>query len=106
MTYEFHRIANLFPRIPENERRELGSSIKNVGQFHKITLFEGKILEGRERYTACLEVGVEPQFQELPPGIDPYEFVAAENLRRRHLTVGQRAIIASEMANLKHGGSG
>jgi hypothetical protein len=39
----------------------------------------------------------------LKEGIDPYELVAAENLKRRHLTTGQRAIIASKMANLKHG---
>ena len=31
----------------------------------KITLYEGMVLDGWQRYRGCLETGVEPQFEEF-----------------------------------------
>lgn len=41
---------------------------------------------------------------ELPEGTDPVAFVLDENLLRRHLDIGQRAIVAAKLANMTVGG--
>lgn len=103
MKYKPHPLAELFPPISAAEMTELRDSIKKSGLNHPITLFEGKILDGRNRYEACLLAGVQPEFQEFG-GDDPVEFVISENLQRRHLSVGQRAAIALQLSSAKWGG--
>lgn len=52
----------------------------------KITLYEGKILDGWQLFRACSILELEPEFQNLPPGIDPDVFVQTMNDCRRHET--------------------
>lgn len=59
-------------------------------------LLEGKILDGRHRYRACLETGVAPAFREYD-GSDPVAYVTAENAARRHLTESQLAHAVAAM---------
>jgi hypothetical protein len=35
---------------------------------------------------------------------DPLDYVVSKNLRRRHLNEGQRAMVTSKIATMKHGG--
>jgi hypothetical protein len=42
------------------------------------------ILDGRNRYRACLEARVEPRFVEFDAD-DPIAFVVSVNIKRRHL---------------------
>ena len=58
----------------------------------EIIIFEGKILDGRNRFNACKEVGVKPRFREYK-GEDPLAYVMSTNLKRRHLTESQKAIV-------------
>jgi hypothetical protein len=102
---EFHPIANLFPLIKGEEFEALCADVKAYGLRTNIVMFEGKILDGRNRYRACMATGAEPRFIDFL-GDDPFVFVAATNLLRRHLSQSQRAVIAAEMANMKRGGSG
>ena len=53
-----------------------------------------EILDGGNRYRACLEAGVEPQFVEYD-GNDPAHFVLSSNFFRRHLTSGQQATVVA-----------
>ena len=81
----------------------LKADIRTKGQNEPIWLYQGKILDGRHRYQACVELGIEPSFREYQ-GVDPVGFVVSQNLHRRHLDVSQRAMIAAEIADLKRGG--
>lgn len=65
-------------------------------------MYRGKILDGRNRYRACLLKGINPTFHEELPA-DPYAFFASANLHRRHLEIGQRAMIAAQLATMKQG---
>jgi hypothetical protein len=56
-------------------------------------LYQGQVLDGRHRYRACLELGIEPRSREYS-GTDPLGLVVAVNLQRRHLTKSQRAVVA------------
>ena len=100
--YEFHEYANIFPLLEGDELEALRADIDENGQINKIILYQGKILDGRNRYTVCEMLGIEPETIEYP-GDDPLGLVLSLNLRRRHLTTGQRADIADELANMPVG---
>jgi len=100
--YKDHPISNLFPLMEGKDLELLTQDIMIHGCRSAITIFEGKILDGRNRYRACLRAKVEPIFIDLV-GDKPLNFVISTNLQRRHLTVSQRAMIAAKMANAKPG---
>jgi len=51
---EYHPLANLFPLLGETEVQTLSDDIRNNGLNVPITMYEGKILDGRNRYAACI----------------------------------------------------
>jgi len=94
-----HSLAALFPELPPEELAELARDINERGQLEPIILHKGLILDGHNRYRACQIAGVKPQTEEFNPKAtkrSPNEFVLSRNLRRRHLSVGQKAAIALE----------
>ena len=88
-----HDAANIFPMMDELRLNELAQDIKKNGLQIEIELLDGKIIDGRNRYKACLIAGVEPSFIEVLPA-DPLQYVLSLNLQRRHLDSGQRAFVA------------
>jgi ParB-like chromosome segregation protein Spo0J len=101
---EFHPIANIFPMLDEQSPGFLAlvEDIKERGLDESIVLYEGKILDGRNRYRACELAGRIPRTRDYP-GRDPVGFVLAANLHRRHLNEAQRALVAAKLANLELG---
>ena len=106
---EFHELANLFPLLPEEEQAALADEIERIGYLpdEPIVLHEGKILDGRNRYQACLALHREGRLSAPPPfipwhenGASALEWVVARNLFRRHLETGQRAMIGAEIEPL------
>lgn len=93
---EFHEIANVFPLMEGDEFKELVEDIRKNGQQQPILTYEGKILDGRNRYRACVEADVEPWVERWLGG-SPVEAVLSLNLHRRHLSSSQRATIAGRM---------
>lgn len=91
---ELHPLCTLFPRLTGAEFEALQADIIANGQREPITVHEGLVLDGGNRYRACIEAGVEPLLQEFT-GTDPVSFVLSANLHRRHLTPGQQATIVS-----------
>lgn len=102
--YKSHPLAELFPLMPASDIKELADDIKKRGLQNPITLCDGKILDGQHRYEACLIAKVKPRF-EIYKGNDPMGFVIAANLKRRHLTTSQKAMVAAAIENMPHGRS-
>ena len=99
---EFHPLANIFPKMTDEELNDLGDDMLKHGQREPIWSYERKILDGRNRHSACLLKGIEPRIVEYP-GIDPLGFVISMNLKRRHLDASQRAMVVAGIANLPKG---
>ena len=98
-----HTLANIFPEIHPDAFKELVSDIKQHGLREPIVLYKHQILDGRNRYQACLRARVKPKFREYKGG-DPLAYVVSTNLRRRHLNESQRGLVAARLARLTHGG--
>lgn len=96
---ENHLYANMFPLLDGEEFDQLVADIKDNGLVYPITLFEDKVLDGRNRYQACLQANVEPRFKEFD-GNDPISFVISSNSSRRDLTASQRACAAVNATQL------
>ena len=86
-----HPLAELFPLMVGSDYVELKADITAKGLRQPIILLDGMILDGRNRYHAYVETGVQPNFRDYQ-GDDPAGFVASANLHRRHLSTSQRAL--------------
>lgn len=79
----------LLPKMSTEEFDELKASIKAEGQHYPIVANEDlEILDGHHRFKACVELGVEPDFEvrKFEDKLFEKKFVIEANLRRRHLT--------------------
>jgi len=104
--WTFHPLADIFPMMDETGLADLGADIKAHGLREHIKLWDGAIIDGRNRFEACKIAGVEPVFKALEfPGGEPQAlaYVLSRNLNRRHLTVPQRALIAAKVATMRQG---
>lgn len=94
MSLDLHPLCTLFPRLSGAEFDALRDDIKANGLRQPIVLHEGMILDGGNRYRACIEAGVEPEFAPFEGG-NLVSFVLSANLHRRHMTPGQQAAIVA-----------
>lgn len=101
-TLEFHPLSQIFPLIEGQEFDDLVADIQKHGVREPIWLFEGSIIDGRNRYRASAVAGADCPMREYT-GDDPASFVVSLNLKRRHLNEGQRAMVAAKLENLKQG---
>src|SRR5262249_32662453 len=102
--YECHPYADLFPMLDKDSVgfKALIEDIKANSQHQPIWLLDGKILDGRNRYNACQDLGRDVLGRDYT-GTDPIGFVLSINLHRRHLNTSQRAMVAVKLANLTAG---
>lgn len=108
MTVELHPLCTLFPRLSGAEYDALINDIKVNGLRSPIVLHDGMILDGGNRYRACIDAGIDPEFVPFEGG-NLVAFVLSVNLHRRHMTPGQQAAIvasAQDWAKAHFGGSG
>jgi hypothetical protein len=117
---QFHPLAGLFPLMEGTEFEELVADIKAHGLRERIDLYQGKIADGRNRYRALQQLGIDPSTDQKKyfrkalyahsagGEIAPHEqnnddrvraLIISRNIHRRHLTAEQkREIIAKVIA--------
>ena len=100
--YDFHPLANIFPLIEGQAYQDLMADVLTYGVREPVWLYEGKILDGRNRYRAAKAMRVECPMQEYT-GQDATAFVISLNLHRRHLNESQRGMVAAKLANMQLG---
>jgi hypothetical protein len=96
-----HEAANLFPLMTGDEFEALKEDIVRNGLIEPIWLHpDGSILDGRNRYRACRELGIKPHYATWNGTGSPVSFVVSMNMYRRHLTEGQKACVAVDILPL------
>jgi hypothetical protein len=69
-----------------------------------IWTYDGKIVDGRNRFNACKALEIKPEFREWDgEGRSIASFVVSLNLHRRHLNESQRGMVAARLANMSEG---
>jgi len=80
----FHRHAEIFPLMTYPDFDRLCGDIQQNGLQEEIVLYQGAVLDGRNRYLGCLARGVAPRFRPYAGECgSPLAFVVARNLHRR-----------------------
>lgn len=98
--HRIHELANRYPLMSEEEREVLKQSLLKSGQLNPIYLFDGEIIDGRNRYLVMKELAEKGQLS-FKPKIETYPckkedlptIVEALNVHRRHLSPSQKAAI-------------
>jgi hypothetical protein len=97
--FEFHEAANIFPLMTGSDFDEFVEDIRKNGLQVPIELFQGKVIDGRNRYNACKAAGAAFDFIDVSPS-DPVDYVLSRNLHRRHLSTSERALVAARAREL------
>ena len=100
----FHGVANIFPMMTDAEFASLKADIAENGLREAVWLHpDGRVVDGRNRYNACTELGIAPEYRTWNGDGSLVSFVVSLNLHRRHLNESQRAMVAAKLANMPEG---
>jgi ParB-like chromosome segregation protein Spo0J len=105
MTELFHPFAAIFPLMSGQEYDALVEDVRQNGIREPIWLDrDGRIIDGRNRWRACLDLGLDcPANTYVGSDDDLLALVVSMNLHRRHLNESQRAMVAANLANMQSG---
>jgi hypothetical protein len=91
--YVIHPAASVFPLLEGDRFKSLVDSIAEHGVQNPVVSHKGEVLDGRNRLRAVMQLRDEGHAVELPfvewdskCGLSATEWVAAQNLDRRHLS--------------------
>jgi hypothetical protein len=107
--YEQHEIGETFPSSNAEESSKLLKDIKKQGLLQKITIYQGKVLDGWNRYRALqdLDIVEEEHFTTFEGTWEEAKaYVIGQNMLRRHLTDNQRKQIAGDLLAMEEGKKG
>ena len=93
-----HPAANIFPMMDEKRLGELALDIQQNGQQVPIRLLNGALIDGRNRLAACRIANVQPIFDYLPDGTNPWQVAWTFNGQRRDLNDAQRYLLWNDCA--------
>lgn len=100
---EVHPFAEKFPLMSDTEFQGLVDDIREHGLREKIKIHQGKIIDGRNRESACYLLGIIPEYEEWSGTGSLIDYIISVNLHRRHLSVEQKAMLGAELAEMKKG---
>lgn len=101
---EIHPDANTVRMMDENEYAALRADIQKNGQLVPVTICQGKLLDGRNRQRACIELGIPLRVENAGDSdVDTVAMVYSLNVTRRHLNTAERAFMGADLANLENG---
>jgi hypothetical protein len=87
-------LSAAFPSFSDDDLTALVEDIQQFGQRETGLMLDGMILDGWNRYQACVRLGIEfnyLEFEDEFPSTDPRAYVKSKNYHRRHMTASQRA---------------
>lgn len=89
---------NIFPEASEEDFNRLLEDIRNNGfdQSQPVTVYEGAILDGWNRYRACQAIGITPAIKNFDGDQAAAMRLVMRTNKRRNLNKGQWATIAIE----------
>jgi phage N-6-adenine-methyltransferase len=92
-----HHYASIFPALDDARIAELADDIQAHGQREAVLVYDGQILDGRNRWRACEMRGIACRTEDAGVSSDEQALalVMSLNLHRRHLTESQRAMAAA-----------
>lgn len=92
-TFERHPLSGEYLDLdgPRFDRMAEVIKERGIANNRKITLHDGKVLDGWQLYRACIVADVKPEFQDVPKKWTPEEYVEAMNDLRRHESAEQEA---------------
>jgi len=94
----YHPLAEIFPLMEDAEFEELVADIKTNKLQESIWVYQNRILDGRNRYRACLKLSIEPRLiQFLGDEKAARAFVYSKNICRRHLTAEDKRKAIAEL---------
>jgi len=85
-----HPATDIFPLITGADFDALISDIREHGQLEAIVMYGTLVLDGRNRYRACIELGIAPTTVQWDERGTPEAYVISKNVHRRHLDQAQR----------------
>ena len=97
-SYPISALALMFPPLSPARYARLLASIRAHGLRRPIVVWRGQVIDGLHRLKACLEAGVEPRYEFLDEGEDPFECLADENISLRNMTQNDKARLAYDMS--------
>ena len=96
--YTISALALMFPPLSPARYARLLASIRAHGLRRPIVVWRGQVIDGLHRLKACLEAGVEPRYEFLDEGEDPFEYLADENVPFRNMDQNEKAQTAYLMS--------
>ena len=96
--YAISVLALMFPPLSPARYARLLASIRAHGLRRPIVVWQDQIIDGVHRLRACLEAGVEPRYEFLDEGEDPFEYLADENIVLRAMTQNEKSLTAYLMS--------
>jgi predicted RNA-binding Zn-ribbon protein involved in translation (DUF1610 family) len=94
----------MLPMMSQEEFEHLKESIRTEGQHYPIIVSEDlEVLDGHHRFRACLELGIDPDFEvkHFEDKLLEKKFVIEANLRRRHLNNFQLVELAVPLLEIE-----
>ncbi len=100
-SYDAHPLAALMPMMDDDAFANLKADIAKRGIEHPTTIFQGLLLDGRNRHRAAKELGLKltaANFKEFTGTLAEAEaFVISANLHRRQLNNKEKQEFAQKM---------